>query len=203
MSEQADNQLKWDKWFLGLAKYASTASKDPSTKTGAVIVDDKRRVISFGYNGFARGVKDLPERYSCRETKYKIVCHCERNAIIFAQRDLEGTTLYTWPFCSCATCAAMVIQAGIKRCVAPPLPDHLKERWEEDVKLSEMQFSEAGVRLDYIQLDEVLLNNTETGGEQRRLNVAEESEANLHKGKQKWRSPRTKKSKSKKSTGKK
>ena len=37
--------IDWDKWFLGLAQYVSTASKDPSTKVGAVIVDADRRVV--------------------------------------------------------------------------------------------------------------------------------------------------------------
>jgi dCMP deaminase len=144
----------WDRWFLGMARYVSTASKDPSTKTGAVIVDPNRRVVSVGYNGFARKVRDTPERYACRETKYKLICHCERNAISFAQRDLEGCTLYTYPFSSCAPCAAMVIQNGISRCVAPPLPVHLQERWADDVALAQQQFVEAGVQLDFITLPE-------------------------------------------------
>jgi dCMP deaminase len=49
---------KWDKNFLQLAKTVSTFSKDPSTKVGAVIVDDDNRVISIGYNGFPKGIKD-------------------------------------------------------------------------------------------------------------------------------------------------
>jgi dCMP deaminase len=57
----------WDVWFLGLAKYVSTASKDPGTKTGAVIVDDKRRIVSVGYNGLPRNVEDSPDRLENRE----------------------------------------------------------------------------------------------------------------------------------------
>ena len=145
----------WDRRFLELAEFISKWSPDPSTKTGAVIVDAKRRVVSVGYNGFARGVIDCPNRYQCRETKLKIICHCERNAILFAYRDLEGCTLYTHPFMSCSVCAAMVIQSGIKRCVAPPLPEHLKERWETDIYLAQQQFAEAGVQLDIINLKEI------------------------------------------------
>lgn len=145
---------KWDIRFLELARFISKWSLDPSTKTGSVIVDRKRRVVSVGYNGFARGVVDSPERYECRKTKYQLTCHCERNSILFAHRDLEGCTLYTWPFSSCAPCAAMVIQSGITRCVAPPLPEHLKERWAEDVALAQQQFEEAGVKLDLITLPE-------------------------------------------------
>ncbi|NCA14162.1 MAG: hypothetical protein EBS89_08535, partial [Proteobacteria bacterium] len=76
----------WDRWFLGLAHYVSTASKDPSTKVGAVIVDAERRVVSVGYNGLPRGVEDSEERLHNREVKYKMIIHAERNAILFAQR---------------------------------------------------------------------------------------------------------------------
>ena len=140
----------WDNFFLGMAKYVSTASKDPSTQTGAVITDEDNRVVSVGYNGFPKGVNDCAERYANRELKYKIIVHCERNAILFAGRSLKGCTLYTWPFMSCSVCAAMVIQAGIKRCVAPTIPEHLRERWEEDLRLAQTLFAEAGVEVTLV-----------------------------------------------------
>lgn len=138
---------KWDRRFLELAKLVSTWSKDPSTQTGAVITTPDNRVVSVGYNGFAKGVNDSEERYANRELKYKIIVHCERNAIIFAQRSLQGCTLYTHPFMSCSTCASMVIQSGIKRCVAPNMPPHLWERWKDDCMLAMQIFVEAGVEV--------------------------------------------------------
>lgn len=140
----------WDCWFLGLAQYISTASKDPSTKVGAVVVDPKRRVVSVGYNGFARGVVDNPERYADRATKYKMVVHAERNAILFAGRSLECCTIYTWPFSPCSACAAMLIQTGIKRVVAPKASAEILERWGEDLELSRIMFREAVVTLDLL-----------------------------------------------------
>jgi dCMP deaminase len=140
-------QREWDLWFLGMARYVASASKDPSTKTGAVIIDAKRRIVSVGYNGFARGVDDDPARYADRETKYRMVVHAEVNAILFAGRSLDVCTLYTVPFQSCAPCAALVIQSGIKRCVAPPLSDELAQRWGRDVELAQQMFREAGVEL--------------------------------------------------------
>lgn len=148
---EENKQLKWDLRFLEMAKLVSTWSKDPSTQTGAVIVDKNNRVISVGYNGFAKGTIDSEERYNNRELKYKIIVHCERNAIIFAQKNLEGCTLYTYPFQSCSTCASMVINAGITRCVAPPVPEDKKVRWEEDMKLSSQLFAEAGVKVDLVE----------------------------------------------------
>jgi dCMP deaminase len=151
-----DKQRKWDYRFIELAEFVSNWSKDPSTKTGAVIVGPDREIIGLGYNGFARGVNDSPERYNDRELKYKLVVHCERNAIIWADKSsLKGSTLYTWPFMSCSVCAGIVVQAGIKRCVAPSLPADKAERWAEDMKLATMQFKEAKVGLDIIPLEEL------------------------------------------------
>ena|ERR1039457_6577078 len=141
---------KWDCRFVELAKFIAQWSHDPSTKTGAVITDSKNRVISVGYNGFAKGIKDTEERYNNRELKYKMVCHCEINAILFAARPLDGCTLYTYPFQSCSRCAVTVIQSGITRCVAPMIPDHLKERWAEDMDLATQMFREAEVELSLL-----------------------------------------------------
>lgn len=139
-----DNKEKWDKRFIELAKHIASWSKDPSTQTGAVIVDSRRRIVSVGFNGLAQGVEDLPERLNNREIKYKMFVHCERNALIFASQPLHGCTLYTWPFMSCAACAAMVIQSGITRAVAPYSEN---PRWVEEFELAKAQFQEAGVEL--------------------------------------------------------
>jgi dCMP deaminase len=100
------------------------------------------------------GVEDHPERYANRELKYKMIVHCERNALLFAREALHGCTLYTWPFMSCSVCAAMVIQSGITRCVAPEIPEHLRERWAEDMALSTQMFEEAGVEIKIMPLSE-------------------------------------------------
>ena len=75
---------KWDRRFVDLARYVASWSKDPSTKTGAVIVDDYNRIVSVGYNGFPRGIRDDEERLSNRDVKLSLMVHCEINAIIFA-----------------------------------------------------------------------------------------------------------------------
>lgn len=151
--ERHEQAAKWDAWFMGLAKYISTASKDPSTKVGAVIVDRERRIVSTGYNGFARGVIDSPERLNDRETKYKLIVHGERNAIIFARQDLRDCVLYTYPFMPCAPCAGMVIQAGITEVVAPRNDN---PRWQADFALTQDMFREAGVALRLLEPEAAL-----------------------------------------------
>jgi dCMP deaminase len=144
---------KWDRRFLALAEHVASWSKDPSTKTGAVIVTPDNRVVSLGFNGLPRGVEDTEERLHNRDLKYKIIVHCERNAVLLAGRPVEGCTLYTWPFSSCSTCASMMIQAGIKRHVAPPCPEDKKERWAPDLDLAISLYEEAGVRVDLLATD--------------------------------------------------
>jgi dCMP deaminase len=140
-----EEQRLWD-WAAGLAHHASLLSKDPSTKVGAAIFDDKRRVISLAYNGLPRGVEDSPVRLQNRDIKYKMILHAERNAMAFATGKLEGATLFCTHPC-CTQCAAQIIQMGIKH-VCWPTPDReFVNRWSEDMELSKEMFKEAGVTM--------------------------------------------------------
>jgi dCMP deaminase len=149
-------QTKWDLRFLKLAYDWSRYSKDPSTKTGAVVVrDHDLSVAALGFNGFPPGVEDTLERYADRELKYKMVIHCEINAMDSVPEPLRGYTLYTWPFMSCPRCAVQVIKRGIKRCVAPEISDELNQRWGNDIEVSKLMYSEAGVELCIYTWDEI------------------------------------------------
>lgn len=139
---------KWDNRFLNLAELISTWSKDPSTKVGAVIVDSKNRIVSIGFNGFPQNIHDNI-RLQDRESKYQIIVHAECNAIMFANKSLEGCTLYTYPFQPCSRCAGMIIQSGIKRVVSYSLSKN-HERWKLDFEIAKDLFIEAGINMDYI-----------------------------------------------------
>lgn len=104
---------KWTKRFLDLAKHISSWSKD-TTKVGAVIVTKSGDPISFGYNGFPSGVRELPERFE-RPAKYHFSEHAERNAIFLSRRDLRGCVIFVTHF-PCSDCARAIVQSGI-RCV--------------------------------------------------------------------------------------
>jgi len=132
---------KWDKNFLELAKTVSTFSKDPSTKVGAVIVDDDNRVISIGYNGFPKGVKD-DHRLDNRDLKYDMVVHAEANALLFANAPTKGCTIYTWPFQPCSRCASLIIQAGVQRVVSV---ENEETRWVSNFQLAHDMLTEARV----------------------------------------------------------
>ena len=104
--------LNWDTRFLNLAAHIATWSKDPSTKVGCVLVNNKKVIIGMGYNGFPRGVEDSPERWNDRPTKYKFVVHAEANAILNATDDVEGCAAFS-TLMPCEGCTKLLIQAGI------------------------------------------------------------------------------------------
>ena len=132
---------KWDKNFLELAKTVSTFSKDPSTKVGAVIADNDNRVISIGYNGFPKGIRD-DNRLDNRDLKYDMVVHAEANALLFANAPVKGGTIYTWPFQPCSRCASLIIQAGVQRVVSV---ENEETRWVSNFQLAHDMLTEARV----------------------------------------------------------
>ncbi|WP_316207352.1 deoxycytidylate deaminase [Bradyrhizobium sp. SZCCHNR3118] len=144
-------QAWWDRFFIRGAEWISTASKDPSTKVGAVIVRPDRTVASVGYNGFPRKIAHTPERLTDREVKYGLVQHAEENAIDYAREQLDGYTIYRWPFLSCKKCALRIINKGMSRVVAPLVNN---PRWADSFKAAQDLYTEAGVTCDLIDLSE-------------------------------------------------
>ena len=136
----------WNKRFLDLCDHVATWSKDPSTKLGSVIVDNKKRVVSVGYNGFPRGVDDRDDRYNDRPTKYLFVAHAERNALDNAPMMVDNCALYV-TLLPCNECAKSIIQKGITTVVT-----YRPER--EDVfnwNITLNMFHEAGVNVVYVE----------------------------------------------------
>lgn len=147
----------WNKRFLHLAKHIASWSKDPSTKVGAVLVNDQKIVVGMGYNGFARGVHDEAGRYNDRERKYKFVVHAEVNAILQAGDKARGTTLYVYPSFMlppiCHECCKFAIQAGVKRIVGfkPDPKEPRAIRWAESINASRTMCGEAGILYEGIE----------------------------------------------------
>ena len=140
------NTARLQTWAIEMAHHVATLSKDPSTKVGAVLFDEKRRIVSAGYNGFARGVADTDDRLSDRDVKYRLVLHAEKNAILFATGPTHGCTMVVTHPC-CAQCAALIIQAGVAHVMWPKPAAEFEERWRQDLVLTREQFTEAGVSI--------------------------------------------------------
>ncbi len=112
--------ISWDEYFMGIALLSGKRSKDPGTQVGACIVDEDKKIVGVGYNGFPQGCgdDDFPwEREGeFLETKYPYVCHAELNAILNSIKNLKNCTLYVALF-PCNECAKAIIQSGIKEIV--------------------------------------------------------------------------------------
>ena len=137
----------WGDRYIHLAKEISTWSKDPSTKVGAVVIGNNGEVLSQGYNGFPRSIKDTPQRLKDRGKKYNLVVHAEMNAIYNASLNgvsLKGSTLYVYGLPICNECAKGVIQVGIDKVIATRPADYNKE-WDESIKDAKALFKEAEV----------------------------------------------------------
>ncbi len=137
----------WGDRYTHLAKEISAWSKDPNTKVGAVVIGKDGQVLSQGYNGFPRGIRDSNSRFKNRERKLELVVHAEMNAIYNACLSgvsLKGSTLYVYGLPICNECAKGIIQVGIKKVVAMR-PKVYNTQWDKSIKNAKKIFDEAEV----------------------------------------------------------
>ena len=130
------------------AMVASFKSKDPTTKVGAVFVDEYNHQISMGYNGFVAGLdesklpwgKDDSEPYE--HQKYAYVVHAEANAILHSPRSLSGARAYVTLF-PCHECAKLMASSKVSEVIY--LSD--KHREEERNRIAKRIFHLARVEV--------------------------------------------------------
>lgn len=137
---------------MGIAMLSSYRSKDPNTRVGACIVNNRNRIMSMGYNGFPMGCSDdeFPWERTGEEydTKYPYVCHAELNAILNARgENLEGCKIYVALF-PCNECAKAIIQCGIKEVV------YLSDKYDSTPgnRASKRMFDAAGVKYSKLEV---------------------------------------------------
>ncbi len=134
----------WDDYFMEIARMVALRSNCMKRKVAAIIVKD-RRIISTGYNGTPRGVRNCneggcPRCNSLADSGTRLeecLCsHAEENSIVQAAYhgiSLKGATLYS-TFAPCLICTKMIINAGIERVVydrAYPLADTAMDLLDE------------------------------------------------------------------------
>lgn len=147
---KSNNYITWDEYFMGVAILSAQRSKDPSTKVGACIVNNNKRIVGIGYNGLPHGCSDdifpWEREGEFLETKYPYVVHAEPNAILNATSNLQGSSLYVTLF-PCNECAKLIIQSGIKEVV------YSCDKYGEDntTKASKKMFEAAGVKLRHLE----------------------------------------------------
>lgn len=119
LTKKRENYLEWNDYFMAMAFLAAKRSKDPSSQVGACIVNEDKKIVGLGYNGFPIGCSDDEFPWGKRsdnpiETKYMYVCHAEVNAVLNKlSADVKNCTLYVALF-PCNECAKVIIQSRIK-----------------------------------------------------------------------------------------
>lgn len=112
---------RYDETMLATAKLFGELSYSEKKKVGAVIAKDGR-ILATGYNGTVSGFDNTCETYDFLEDKLvtsPYVIHAEQNALMFCAKNgipTDGTTMYI-TLSPCATCAKLLVQAGIKRVI--------------------------------------------------------------------------------------
>ena len=116
----------WDSYFIQIAEIVKTRSTCIRRQVGAVLVNDKRQIVSTGYNGVPRGIKHCTKanctklyEESGERNELCPAVHAELNAILQAATasfSPEGTTLYTTTR-PCSSCTMAILNVGIKRVV--------------------------------------------------------------------------------------
>ena len=121
--------IKWNEYFLQIAKTVSLRSNCIRAQVGAVIVGEDKKIKATGYNGTPSKVESCYERGECYRIKNNIpsgtcyeTCrsiHAEQNAIIQAGQDrCMGATMYIWGHnFICILCKRFILQAGIEKVI--------------------------------------------------------------------------------------
>jgi dCMP deaminase len=121
-------------YYLNIARQVSLRGTCIRRNSGSIIVKDDR-IISTGYSGAPRGVKNCIDLGVCPRNaagipageRYELCrsVHAEANAIIHASpNDMQGATLYLFSVSKkddsiygrrpCKMCTRLIINAGIK-----------------------------------------------------------------------------------------
>lgn len=149
----------WDQYFMQLASLGAQRSNCMKRRVGCVVVEDKR-VISTGYNGTPRGLKNCTDGGCprCNDGQGSgvglgtcLCLHAEENALLEAGRARirKGTVLYC-DTCPCLTCSIKIVQVGISEVV-------YSQGYCMDGDTAEV-FKQAGVRLrQFIPVYDLLL----------------------------------------------
>lgn len=117
----------WDTYFMALASLAANRSNCMKRRVGCVLVGSGRRVISTGYNGTPRGLRNCADGGCprCNDGNSSgvglatcLCLHAEENALLEAGRERirEGSVLYC-DTCPCLTCSIKICQVGISEVV--------------------------------------------------------------------------------------
>lgn len=186
----------WDDVWLGVAQVIARRSLCVRAQVGAVIVNDRYRVVSTGYNGPPRGFdhRDEPCSSWCERGRRTPMpdysdcpsLHAEANALMAADRSSwQGGVLYvTGDVCS--GCAKLIGNSGLSRIVVQRDDADRTYRGSDDSYaflrslgigvevLPSLDFKYTGIRRDIYHIAWKLLNDEFDPGDDTYKGVAKD-----------------------------
>jgi deoxycytidylate deaminase len=124
----------------------ASESDDPSSQSGAAIVDRFGSMVAAACNGPTKGVVMTPERWE-RPAKYAYMEHAERSVIYQAARDgqsLDGLFMFA-PWAACADCARAIVSSGIVGLVRLDNTPH--GQWADSIARGDEILTAGGVKI--------------------------------------------------------
>ena len=123
------NRPSWEQYFSSIALLTGERSNCIRRKVGCIIVKDNR-ILSLGYNGTPRGMKNCFEGGCKRCIEHHnnftssgqsldtcLCLHAEENAMLYLSiNDMENSTMYV-SVMPCLSCVKKIIQCGIKKVI--------------------------------------------------------------------------------------
>jgi dCMP deaminase len=156
-----DGRPSWDAYFMQIAQLVATRATCPRRSVGALIVRDKR-ILATGYNGAPMGLPHCPDEgpdhdwpEGCMRAGHCIrSLHAEQNALLQAAMigiPCQGATMIVT--CQpCATCAKMIINAGIARVIYEgDYPDDFSKVLFREARLEVLRYRDGA--LEPVELD--------------------------------------------------
>jgi len=110
-------RVRWEEYFMNIAKEVATRSTCDRKHVGALIVRDKT-LLSTGYNGSIRGMPHCTEAGHMMENDHCVATiHAESNAVLQAAKNgvmIDKAEVYITAS-PCWPCFKMLANTGIKK----------------------------------------------------------------------------------------
>jgi dCMP deaminase len=132
----------WDDYFMALAFFVDSRSKDPYTQHGSIVVHESTHFpIGWGYNGPPASIIDTEIDWT-RPNKYPFIIHAEVNAVDACPSNtkFDDCTVYVTGT-PCKRCMLYMIKKKIKKIIFGPQSSNMVDEkdWQitkEMVKLA-------------------------------------------------------------------
>jgi dCMP deaminase len=159
----------WTEYFLGLALVVSKRSHDQHTQHGCILVDGpSHRILSTGYNGFPRGMKNdsklplnRPDPAKPNEdNKYPWMLHSEFNACCNLKVPADKNTVAYITGEPCTPCIMCLWQHGVEHIV---YRNYLGSKYlidEVTRKRRDLFLQQSGMKIECVDVDLSWLEQT-------------------------------------------